>query len=140
MTTGTTSSSTIQGYWPSPAVIFFVSHTRTRVWGSDQHLDPTTGVGALSTARTCWGSSCAPVELSSDPEDGLNRRVGKKVNGTLTEGFLYDGQLRPVAWLNGSGAVYATFVYGLHVNVPEYMVVGSTTYRFITDHLGSPRL
>ena len=53
--------------------------------------------------------------------DGLNRRVGKKVNGALVEGFLYDGQLRPVAWLDGTGAVKATFVYGLHVNVPEYM-------------------
>jgi RHS repeat-associated protein len=72
--------------------------------------------------------------------DGLNRRVGKKVNGVPVEGFLYEGQLRPVAWLDGNGQVYARFVYGLHVNVPEYMVVGSATYRFLTDHLGSPRL
>lgn len=72
--------------------------------------------------------------------DGLNRRVGKKVNGTLVEGFLYDGQLRPVAWLNGAGQVYATFVYGTRVNVPEYMVVGGVSYRIVTDHLGSPRL
>jgi RHS repeat-associated protein len=73
--------------------------------------------------------------------DGLNRRVGKKVNGTVVEGFLYDGQLRPVAWLDGAGAVKATFVYGLHVNVPEYMTVtGGGTYRILTDHLGSPRL
>lgn len=72
--------------------------------------------------------------------DGRNRRVGRKVNGALLEGFLYEGKLRPVAWLNDAGQVYARFVYGLHVNVPEYMVVGSTTYRFVTDHLGSPRL
>jgi RHS repeat-associated protein len=72
--------------------------------------------------------------------DGLNRRVGKKVNGALTEGFLYDGQLRPVAWLNGAGQVYATFVYGLHTNVPEYMTTSAGTFRILTDHLGSPRL
>jgi RHS repeat-associated protein len=73
--------------------------------------------------------------------DGLNRRVGKKVNGTLTEAFLYEGQLRPAAWLDGSGAVKATFIYGLHLNVPEYMVAADgTTYRFLADHLGSPRL
>jgi RHS repeat-associated protein len=73
--------------------------------------------------------------------DALNRRVGKKVNGVLTEGYLYDGKLRPVAWLDGAGAVKATFVYGLHVNVPEYMtVIGGSTYRILTDHLGSPRL
>jgi hypothetical protein len=29
--------------------------------------------------------------------DGQNRRVGKKVNGTLTQGFLYQNQLKPVA-------------------------------------------
>src|SRR3990172_4805785 len=72
--------------------------------------------------------------------DGLNRRVGKKVNGALVEGFLYDGQFRPVAWLDATGAVKATFVYGLHVNVPEYMTTSAGTYRFIHDHLGSPRL
>ena len=72
--------------------------------------------------------------------DGLNRRIGKRLNGSLVEGFLYEGQLRPIAWLNGSGSVYARFVYGLHVNVPEYMVTAEGTFRFITDHLGSPRL
>lgn len=72
--------------------------------------------------------------------DGLNLRVGKKVNGTVVEGFLYDGQHQPVAWLDGAGAVKATFVYGLHVNVPEYMTTGGHTYRILTDHLGSPRL
>lgn len=72
--------------------------------------------------------------------DGLNRRVGKKVNGALVEGYLYDGQLRPVAWLDGAGAVKATFVYGLHVNVPEYMTTSAGNFRIIHDHLGSPRL
>jgi YD repeat-containing protein len=72
--------------------------------------------------------------------DGLNRRVGKKVNGALVEGFLYDGKLRPVAWLDATGAVKATFVYGLHVNVPEYMTTSAGTFRILMDHLGSPRL
>jgi YD repeat-containing protein len=72
--------------------------------------------------------------------DGLNRRVGKKVNGALVEGYLYDGQLRPVAWLDATGAVKATFVYATHVNVPEYMTTSAGTFRILTDHLGSPRL
>jgi RHS repeat-associated protein len=72
--------------------------------------------------------------------DGRDRRVGKQVNGALVEGFLYDGQLRPVAWLDGTGAVKATFVYALHANVAEYMTTGGHTYRIIHDHLGSPRL
>ena len=72
--------------------------------------------------------------------DGQNRRIGKKVNGVLVEGFLYRHQLQPAAWLNGDGSVRATFVYGLHANVPEYMVQGATTYRLITDQVGSVRL
>jgi RHS repeat-associated protein len=72
--------------------------------------------------------------------DGQSRRIGKKVNGTLTQGFLYGGQLRPVAELDGSGNVVSRFVYGTKINVPEYMVRGGVTYRLLTDHLGSVRL
>ena len=49
-------------------------------------------------------------------------------------------ELKPAAWLNGDGSVRATFVYGLHANVPEYMVQGGTTYRLIADQVGSVRL
>jgi RHS repeat-associated protein len=72
--------------------------------------------------------------------DGQNRRIGKKVNGTLTQGFLYSGQLRPLAELDGTGTVVSRFVYGTKINVPEYMVKGGATYRLLTDHLGSVRL
>jgi len=72
--------------------------------------------------------------------DGQNRRIGKKVNGTLTQGFLYQNQLNPVAELDGSGNVTARFVYADKPNVPAYMIKGGDTYRIISDHLGSPRL
>jgi RHS repeat-associated protein len=72
--------------------------------------------------------------------DGQDRRVGKKVNGTLVQGFLYDGQLRPVAELDGSGTIISRFVYGERVNVPDYMIKGGVTYRLIHDHLGSVHL
>jgi len=72
--------------------------------------------------------------------DGRNRRIGKKVNGVLTQGFLYRDQLNPVAELDGTGAVVARFVYGSKANVPDYMVKAGVTYRIISDHLGSPRL
>ena len=72
--------------------------------------------------------------------DGQNRRIGKKVNGALAEGFLYRSQIQPAAWLDGTSGVKATFIYGLHQNVPEYMVQGGTTYRIITDQVGSVRL
>ncbi len=72
--------------------------------------------------------------------DGRNRRVGKKVNGVLVQGFLYSDQLNPIAELDGTGNVVARFIYGTKANVPDYMVKGGATYRIISDHLGSPRL
>ena len=72
--------------------------------------------------------------------DGRNRRIGKKVNGTLVQGFLYQSQLNPVAELDGSGDIVARFVYGSKGNVPDYMIKNGITYRIISDHLGSPRL
>lgn len=72
--------------------------------------------------------------------DAADRRIGKRVNGALTQGFLYQDQLNPVAELDGTGAVVSRFVYGSRINVPDYMVKGGTTYRIISDHLGSPRL
>lgn len=72
--------------------------------------------------------------------DGQNRRIGKKVNGTLSQAFLWQGQLQPIAELDGNGNVVSRFVYATGINVPEYMIKGGATYRIIKDHLGSPRV
>jgi RHS repeat-associated protein len=72
--------------------------------------------------------------------DAQNRRIGRKLNGTATHGWLYSGALRVVAELDGNGNLVSRFVYGSRTNVPDYMVRGGTTYRIIADHLGSPRM
>ncbi len=72
--------------------------------------------------------------------DGEQRRVGRRRNGTLVQGFLYEDGLRPVAELDGSNNLVSRFVYADGVNVPAYMVKAGVTYRIVTDHLGSPRL
>ncbi|WP_353538864.1 RHS repeat-associated core domain-containing protein [Colwellia sp. KU-HH00111] len=72
--------------------------------------------------------------------DGLNCRIGKKVNGSVQQGFLYGDQLNPVAELDSSNNIVSQFIYGTKVNVPDYMIKGGVTYKIITDHLGSPRL
>lgn len=72
--------------------------------------------------------------------DGKNRRISKKVNGAVVQGFLYKDALNPVAELDGVGNVVSRFVYGARFNVPDYMVKGGTRYRIISDRLGSPRL
>jgi RHS repeat-associated protein len=72
--------------------------------------------------------------------DARNRRIGKRVEGKFTQGFLYQGSLNPIAELGVSGDVVTRFVYGSKANVPDYMLKGEKIYRILSDHLGSPRL
>ncbi len=72
--------------------------------------------------------------------DGANHRIGKRVNGTLAHGLLYNGEGRPIAQLSSSGVVASRFIYSRSTGAPDYMVRGSATYAFVTDHLGSVRL
>lgn len=69
--------------------------------------------------------------------DARARRVGKTLNGSLVQGFLYAGALEPVAELDGAGQVVTRFIYGLRKNVPDYMVRDGATYAVVADHLGS---
>ncbi|MBI4804167.1 MAG: RHS repeat-associated core domain-containing protein [Desulfovibrio sp.] len=72
--------------------------------------------------------------------DGLNRRIGKKVNGTLVQGFLYGDQLDPIAEVDGTGNVVSRFGYGTVGHSADTIVKGGRAYRVIMDHVGSPRL
>uniref|UniRef100_UPI0018DEE132 ParB N-terminal domain-containing protein n=1 Tax=Beggiatoa alba TaxID=1022 RepID=UPI0018DEE132 len=65
--------------------------------------------------------------------DAKNRRVGKKVNGVLTQGFIYQGKLKPVAQLDGHGEIVARFVYASKANIPDYILKNGNTYRVISD-------
>ena len=92
---------------------------------------------ALGNLRQVTLPNGTPIEYLID---GQNRRIGKKINGALVQGFLYQGQLQPAAELDGSGNVVSRFVYATGVNVPDYLIKGGVTYRILKDHLGSPRL
>lgn len=72
--------------------------------------------------------------------DAQNRRIGKKVDGTLVQGFLYGDRLNPVAELDENGNVVSIFVYASRLNVPDYMIRDGRVYRIVSDQLGSIRL
>jgi RHS repeat-associated protein len=71
--------------------------------------------------------------------DGAHRRVGKRVNGALVQGWLYQDGLHPIAELDAAGNVVSRFVYA-RSNAPVYMLRNGATFRIIADQLGSPRL
>lgn len=101
--------------------------------GRSTHYDSDPG-GTLRGVRLPDGTRVEYVV------DGLGQRLGKRVHGTLTQGFLYgmDGQL--LAELDGAGKVVSRFVYGSRTHVPDYLIKDGAAYRILTDHLGSPRL
>jgi uncharacterized protein RhaS with RHS repeats len=72
--------------------------------------------------------------------DGLNRRVGKKVNGTLVSQYSFDLNSRINAAYDGSGNLLERFIYGTKSNVPDTMIRADGTYRFVSDQIGSVRL
>ena len=78
--------------------------------------------------------------------DGRNRRIGKLRDGELVQGLVYRDQLNPIAELDGAGNIVAVFAYGEKSNVPAYLIRNNpetgeqTTYRILSDHLGSPRI
>jgi hypothetical protein len=91
-------------------------------------------LGALTRATLPDGTV---IDYLIDPS---GRRVGRKVNGVLQQGFLYGSGLGPIAELDGSNGLVSRFVYAGGGNVPNYLVKNGVTYAIITDHLGSVRL
>ena len=72
--------------------------------------------------------------------DAEQRRIGKRVNGALVSTWVYQNQTQIAAELDAAGRIVKRFVYAEKVNVPSYVVTGGTTYRIISNHVGTPLL
>ncbi|MEK2645512.1 RHS repeat domain-containing protein [Bdellovibrio sp. BCCA] len=72
--------------------------------------------------------------------DGQNRRIGKKINGKLVQGFIFQSQYQIAAETDGSGKIIRRFVYGSKLNIPDYVVTGGKEYRIISDQVGTPKV
>jgi RHS repeat-associated protein len=72
--------------------------------------------------------------------DGLGRRIAKKVNGKLVQGFVYQTNYQIAAELNGSGDVVRRFVYGSKPNIPDYVIADGKKFRLVSDRVGTPKL
>ncbi|WP_374035507.1 RHS repeat domain-containing protein [Bdellovibrio bacteriovorus] len=72
--------------------------------------------------------------------DGQSRRIGKKINGKLVQGFIYQNQYQIVAELDGTGKVVKRFYYGSKLNSPDYMSTGGKDYKIVSDQVGTPQM
>lgn len=71
--------------------------------------------------------------------DPLNRRIGKKKNGVLQYGLIYQDDLRPIAETKPEGGIRSIFIYAEKSNVPSAMIKDGKSYQIVSDHLGSVR-
>ncbi len=118
---------------------------RTFTYRPSGELTSITAAGGAQTAFDYDGlGGLRSVELADGREieyvlDATGRRIGRRLDGTLTDGWLYNGP-QVVAELNGDGSIRSRFVYATRTTVPDYIVRDGVSYRIVTDHLGSPRL
>ena len=115
----------------------------TYTWADDGSLDTKTtaagttryGYDALGALRTVQLPDGTDIEYLID---GLGRRVGRRVDGALTHGWLYWGH-QLVAELDASGAIVKRFVFASRPDLPDLMLSAGRTFRIVGDHAGSPR-
>ncbi len=73
------------------------------------------------------------IEYAYDP---LGRRIVKKVNGIITEKYLWQGQTRLLAVYDGSDNLLMRFEYA-DSRVPLTATIGGSTYYLTYDQVGS---
>lgn len=126
---------------------------RLRTWGTKTYTyndageltqvsDSSTSPASITTYTYDAFGNMKSVTLPSGAQiayllDGENRRVVKKVGGTVQKQFVWFDGTRIGAELNSAGAIVAQFIYGLKGNTPDYIIKGTTKYKVMTDHLGS---
>jgi RHS repeat-associated protein len=76
------------------------------------------------------------IEYITDP---LGRRIAKKLNGALTEKYLWQSLTRLLAVYDGSDNLLMRFQYA-DGRMPAAMTIGSSTYYLTYDQVGSLRL
>ena len=79
-----------------------------------------------------------PSKIITYTVDSLDRRTSKKVGSAMKNYFMWNLKNQLIGITNGSGVMQSRFVYGSKAHVPDYMIKGTTRYKIITDHLGSP--
>jgi RHS repeat-associated protein len=72
--------------------------------------------------------------------DGQGRRIAKSINGIFVRQWLYGEVPGPIAELDGAGNLLAQFIYGSKYHVPDLVIRNGTTYKVVSDQLGSPLL
>jgi RHS repeat-associated protein len=106
---------------------------KKKVQGVDTTYYDYDAMGNLLSVALPNGSK---VEYNSD---GAGRRIVRKINGQITQRWLYSDDLRISAEVDSAGNVVSHFVYATKRNVPDCVLRSGIAYRVVTDQVGSAR-
>ena len=124
---------------------------RLLTWGTTQYTYLASGERATKTAGADvtaydWdargdlrGVTLPDATKLTYTVDGLGRRVAVHRGTDVIARYVYGEALGPSAEVDQAGTVLTRYVYGSRPNVPEYMIRGGQTYRFVLDSRGSVR-
>lgn len=72
--------------------------------------------------------------------DSSGRNVAEGYGLKISSYRLYQDDIKIAAQISNVNRSATYFTYATRINTPDYMTVGDREYKFIADHLGSPRL
>ncbi|MGH7743171.1 MAG: hypothetical protein ACRENS_14250 [Candidatus Eiseniibacteriota bacterium] len=107
-------------------------HTRYSYTALGEPLSKTQGASVTHYQYDPLGNLVRVALPSADTltysSDGAGRRVGRRLNGSWSGGWVYRNALNVAGELDNTGAVTRRYVYGLEPHVPSLMLEGSATY------------
>jgi hypothetical protein len=86
------------------------------------------------------GVSLNNEKIISYTLDWEGRRISRSLNGTASIRRIYENDLQLAAEVDQETGMLKEYVYGTHINSPDYLKIGPDSYRIIKNHLGSLRL
>ncbi len=72
--------------------------------------------------------------------DASNRRMVKKIDGIVTNYFIWNKNNQLIGLSDANGTLTHRFVYGSKAHSPDYMIKGQNKFQIISNYLGSPVL
>ncbi len=72
--------------------------------------------------------------------DGIGRRIARRVDGVFDRGWVYGHGRRPIAEIDGAGAIRSVFVWRPGSLAPDVMIRDGVAHRIVADPRGSVRL
>ncbi|MCD4779583.1 MAG: hypothetical protein K8S27_03405 [Candidatus Omnitrophica bacterium] len=126
--TGTTLTYTLDGYAETK---IDTDYEYTYAYSSRGELH-----SVIKLDKTVTPNTTTTIEYVHDP---LGRRIAKKVNGLITEKYLWRGQTQLLAVFDDQNNLVMRFEYGEN-RMPYSMVKSGATYYLTYDQIGSLRV